>query len=255
MGATSAAATSSEAPSYKVALLRAVGEICEPLTLLIKMSPWISALHLYDTKDVTSVIANLSHCDTPAQVPNIVMLPMMTRDDLFNINASTVKKLVDVVVDNCPKVLIHIINNSVNSTVPFVAEVLKYRVSLTDDEVENLTVKIQNSGTGVVEDKGGAGFATLSMGYVATRFIESSLRALDGDEDVYECSYAESNLTELTFFASRVKLGRNEIEALVPYDLQGLTEYEQKALEALKPKLKASIENGIAFANKQAVTA
>ncbi|PQM33014.1 hypothetical protein Pyn_31495 [Prunus yedoensis var. nudiflora] len=244
MGATSAAATSSEAPSYKVALLRAVGEIREPLALLIKMSPWISALHLYDTKDVTSVTANLSHCDTPAQVPNIVMLPMMTRDDLFNINASTVKKLVDVVVDNYPKVLIHIINNSRKSL-----------VSLTDDEVENLTVKIQNSGTGVVEDKGGAGFATLSMAYAATRFIESSLRALDGDEDVYECSYVESNLTELTFFASRVKLGRNEIKALVPYDLQDLTEYEQKALEALKPKLKASIENGIAFANKQAVTA
>ncbi|BFG25875.1 hypothetical protein CerSpe_121490 [Prunus speciosa] len=235
MGATSAAATSSEAPSYKVALLRAVGEIREPLALLIKMSPWISALHLYDTKDVTSVTANLSHCDTPAQVPNIVMLPMMTRDDLFNINASTVKKLVDVVVDNYPK--------------------RKSLVSLTDDEVENLTVKIQNSGTGVVEDKGGAGFATLSMAYAATRFIESSLWALDGDEDVYECSYVESNLTELTFFASRVKLGRNEIKVLVPYDLQGLTEYEQEALEALKPKLKASIENGIAFANKQAVTA
>ncbi|PQQ20713.1 malate dehydrogenase chloroplastic [Prunus yedoensis var. nudiflora] len=129
------------------------------------------------------------------------MLPMMTRDDLFNINASIVKKLVDVVVNNCPKL---------------------FSVTTLD---------------------------------AATRFIESSLQALDGDEDVYECSYVESNLTELTLFASRVKLGRNEIKALAPYDLQGLTEYEQKGLEALKPKLKASIDNGIAFANKQAVTA
>lgn len=125
MGATSVAATSFELPSYKVAFIGAAGEICEPLALLIKMSPCVSALHLYDTKDVAGVAANLSHCGNPthvldfigayqlanslkcvnamvihAHIPNIVMLPMMTRDDLFNINASIVKKLVEAVVDN-----------------------------------------------------------------------------------------------------------------------------------------------------------
>ncbi|KAI5340014.1 hypothetical protein L3X38_019288 [Prunus dulcis] len=89
--------------------------------------------------------------------------------------------------------------------------------SLNDEEVENLTVKIQNAGTEVVEEKGGVGFATLSMVYAAARFIESSLRALDGDGDIYEYSYVESDLIGLTFFASRVKLGRNGVEALVTY--------------------------------------
>ena len=39
---------------------------------------------------------------------------------------------------------------------------------------------------------------------------------------------------------------------MIESDLQGLTEYEHNALEALKPELKASIDKGIAFANKPA---
>nr|XP_025623078.1 malate dehydrogenase, chloroplastic isoform X2 [Arachis hypogaea] len=50
-----------------------------------------------------------------------------------------------------------------------------------------------------------------------------------------------------------VKLGGKQVEALIPSDLQGLTEYEQKVLEALKPKLKAGIEKGIGFSHKQMV--
>jgi malate dehydrogenase len=78
---------------------------------------------------------------------------------------------------------------------------------------------------------------------------------LDGDADVYECSFVQSDLTELPFFASRVKLGRKGVETIISSDLQGLTEYEQKALEALKPELKASIEKGIAFAQREPVAA
>lgn len=124
-------------------------------------------------------------------------------------------------------------------------------VGFTDQEVETLTVRIQNAGTEVVEAKAGAGSATLSMAYAAARFVESSLRALDGDSEVYECAFVQSELTELPFFASRVKLGKSGVEAIISDDLQGLTEYEAKALEALKPELKASIEKGIAFVQNQ----
>lgn len=322
------------ASSFKVAILGAAGGIGQPLALLIKMSPLISALHLYDIANVKGVAADLSHCNTPSEVldftgptelrnslkgVNVVVIPAgvprkpgMTRDDLFNINANIVKTLVEAVADSCPDAFIHIISNPVNSTVPIAAEVLKQKgvydpkklfgvttldvvrantfvaqkknlklidvdvpvigghagitilpllsktkpsVSFTDEEVEELTVRIQNAGTEVVEAKAGAGSATLSMAYAAARFVESSLRALDGDADVYECCYVQSELTELPFFASRVKIGKKGVEAVISSDLQGLTEYETKALEALKPELKASIEKGIAFANKQPVAA
>eukprot|EP01018_Ginkgo_biloba_P012732 Gb_04596 [translate_table: standard] len=319
------------AATFKVAVLGAAGGIGQPLSLLIKMSPLVSGLHLYDIANVKGVAADLSHCNTPAQVldftgpaelanslkgVDVVVIPAgvprkpgMTRDDLFNINAGIVKNLVEAVAENCPNAFIHIISNPVNSTVPIAAEVLKQKgvydpkrvfgvttldvvrantfvaqkknlrlidvdvpvvgghagitilpllsktkpsVTFTQEEIEELTVRIQNAGTEVVEAKAGAGSATLSMAYAAARFVESSLRALDGDQDVYECCYVQSELTELPFFASRVKLGKKGLEAVVAADLEGLTEYEQKALEALKPELKASIEKGIAFANKQA---
>ncbi|KAK4778575.1 hypothetical protein SAY86_006103 [Trapa natans] len=321
--------------SFKVAILGAAGGIGQPLSLLIKMSPLVSTLHLYDIANVKGVAADLSHCNTPSQVldftgtselanslkgVDVVVIPAgvprkpgMTRDDLFNINANIVKTLVEAVADNCPGAFIHIISNPVNSTVPIAAEVLKQKgvydpkklfgvttldvvrantfvsqkknlklidvdvpvvgghagitilpllsktrpsVTFTDEEVNDLTVRIQNAGTEVVEAKAGAGSATLSMAYAAARFVESSLRALDGDGDVYECSFVQSDLIDdIPFFASRVKLGKKGVEALISSELQGLTEYEQKALEALKHELKASIEKGVKYAQKQAVAA
>ncbi|KAE8727783.1 Malate dehydrogenase, glyoxysomal [Hibiscus syriacus] len=114
----------------------------------------------------------------------------------------------------------------------------KPSVSFNDEKVEQLTVRIQIAGTEVVEAKAGAGSATLSMAYAAARFVESFLRALDGDGDVYECAFVQLDPTDLPFFASRIKLGTKGVEALIPSDLSGLSEYEEKALDALKPELK-----------------
>lgn len=49
----------------------------------------------------------------------------MTRDDLFNTNASIVRDLAKAVAEHAPDAHILIISNPVNSTVPIVAEVLK----------------------------------------------------------------------------------------------------------------------------------
>lgn len=49
----------------------------------------------------------------------------MTRDDLFNTNASIVKGLAESIAKYAPKALVLVISNPVNSTVPIVAEVLQ----------------------------------------------------------------------------------------------------------------------------------
>mgnify|MGYP004717080579 CR=1 FL=1 len=49
----------------------------------------------------------------------------MTRDDLFNTNASIVRDLAQGIADYCPKAAVLIISNPVNSTVPIAAEVFK----------------------------------------------------------------------------------------------------------------------------------
>mmetsp|Transcript_8127 Transcript_8127/g.11615 ORF Transcript_8127/g.11615 Transcript_8127/m.11615 type:complete len:229 (+) Transcript_8127:577-1263(+) len=51
----------------------------------------------------------------------------MTRDDLFNTNASIVKTLVEGCAQFCPDAVLAIISNPVNSTVPIAAEVLKQK--------------------------------------------------------------------------------------------------------------------------------
>jgi malate dehydrogenase len=60
----------------------------------------------------------------PAGVPR---KPGMTRDDLFNTNASIVRDLAKAVAESAPKAKLLIISNPVNSTVPICAEVFKAR--------------------------------------------------------------------------------------------------------------------------------
>ena len=132
----------------KVVILGAAGGIGQALALLLKTElPSGTELSLYDIAPVTpGVAADLSHIPTPVQVEgfsgedpspallnaDIVLIsagvarkPGMDRSDLFNINAGIVKNLVSSCADNCPKALIGIITNPVNTTVAIAAEVLK----------------------------------------------------------------------------------------------------------------------------------
>ena len=101
----------------KVAVLGAAGGIGQPLSLLLKLNDNISALSLYDIVNTPGVAADLSHIDTKPKVTGykgeenlgealkgakVVVIPAgvprkpgMTRDDLFNTNASIVAKLAD----------------------------------------------------------------------------------------------------------------------------------------------------------------
>ena len=50
---------------------------------------------------------------------------LIVRDDLFNTNASIVANLARAAAKVCPKAMIAIISNPVNSTVPIAAEMFK----------------------------------------------------------------------------------------------------------------------------------
>jgi malate dehydrogenase len=132
----------------KVVVLGAAGGIGQALGLLLKIQlPNGTELSLYDIAPVTpGVAADLSHIPTAVKVSgfagedpspalvnaDIVLIsagvarkPGMDRSDLFNINAGIVKNLVSVCADTCPKALIGIITNPVNTTVAIAADVLK----------------------------------------------------------------------------------------------------------------------------------
>lgn len=135
--------------NYKVAVVGAAGGIGQPLSLLLKNSPLVTELNLYDLAPVTpGVAADLSHINTPAKVSgfcgdakelekalqgcDVVVVPAgvprkpgMTRDDLFNINAGIVAGIARAASKSCPDASLCIISNPVNSTVPIIAETLK----------------------------------------------------------------------------------------------------------------------------------
>ncbi|XP_072569085.1 malate dehydrogenase, mitochondrial-like [Paramormyrops kingsleyae] len=131
----------------KVAVLGVSGGIGQPLSLLLKSSPLVSQLSLYDVVHTLGVAADLSHIETRAQVTGyvgpeqlpqalkgseVVVIPAgvprkpgMTRDDLFDTNASIVATLADTCARNCPDAMLCVITNPVNSTVPITSEILK----------------------------------------------------------------------------------------------------------------------------------
>lgn len=145
--ANAAAINQQQQRGFKCCVLGMAGGIGQPLSLLLKLNPRVTALTGYDVAPFTpGVGVDLAHCSSnstctgytgddmkkalegsdvvviPAGVPR---KPGMTRDDLFNINAGIVKTLVTGVAEACPKACILIISNPVNSTVPIAAEVMK----------------------------------------------------------------------------------------------------------------------------------
>lgn len=308
----------------KVAVLGAAGGIGQALALLLKTQlPSGSDLSLYDIAPVTPGVAvDLSHIPTAVNIKgfsgedatpalqraDIVLIsagvarkPGMDRSDLFNVNAGIVRNLVEQIARTCPKALIGIITNPVNTTVAIAAEVLKKAgvydknklfgittldtirsntfvaelkgkqpqdievpvigghsgvtilpllsqvpgISFTEQEVADLTKRIQNAGTEVVEAKAGGGSATLSMGQAAARFGLSLVRALQGESNVVECSYVEGDGKYARFFAQPILLGKNGVAERK--DIGKLSAFEQQALDSMLDVLHNDIKLGEEF--------
>ncbi|KAI9255987.1 malate dehydrogenase, NAD-dependent [Sporodiniella umbellata] len=140
--------STSAANLSKVAVLGAAGGIGQPLSLLLKENPHVTELSLYDIVNTPGVAADIGHINTKSKVTgytadneglksalegaHVVVIPAgvprkpgMTRDDLFNTNASIVRDLATAAAKHCPDAHFLIISNPVNSTVPIFAETMK----------------------------------------------------------------------------------------------------------------------------------
>lgn len=160
-----------------VAVLGASGGIGQPLSLLLKNSPLVTKLSLYDIAHTPGVAADLSHVETRAEVTGfigpdqlsqclkdaeVVVIPAgvprkpgMTRDDLFNTNASIVATLTEACAKHCPEAMICIIANPVNSTIPITSEVFKKHGVYNPNHIFGVTtLDIVRANTFVAQLKG-----------------------------------------------------------------------------------------------------
>merc|ERR1712126_420673 len=153
--------STSSVDNVAVAVMGAAGGIGQPLSMLLKLNPAVSKLALYDIVHTVGVAADLSHIETQAKVTGfkgqdqikaslegaeIVVIPAgvprkpgMTRDDLFNTNASIVANLAKAAAEVCPEACLAIISNPVNSTVPIASEVFKKAGVLNPDKIFGVT--------------------------------------------------------------------------------------------------------------------
>lgn len=118
-------------------------------------------------------------------------------------------------------------------------------VTYTDEEVASLTDRIQNAGTEVVEAKAGGGSATLSMGQAACRFGLALVKALQGESNIIECAYIDSDNGLAPFFAQPIRLGKEGLEEVLGFGQ--LSAFEQNALDSMLETLRGDIQKGIEF--------
>ncbi|ATF09698.1 malate dehydrogenase [Candidatus Enterovibrio altilux] len=162
----------------RVAVIGAAGGIGQALALLLKNQlPAGSDLALYDIAPVTPGIAvDLSHIPTFVSIKgfcgddptpalegaDIVLIsagvarkPRMDRSDLFNVNASIIRSLSNRIANVCPKALVGIITNPINTTVAIAAEVLMAKGVYDKNRLFGITtLDIIRSETFVAELKG-----------------------------------------------------------------------------------------------------
>jgi len=318
---------------FKVCIVGGAGGIGQPLSLLMCMDPNVKEVCVYDLTlamvPAEGVAADLSHINKGVKVKayafdkddkaiekaeecltgcNLVLVPAgvprkpgQDRKDLLNINAGIAKNIVEACAKFCPKAVVALIVNPVNSVVPAMCEMWKKKglepsrivgvttldcvrankfvheitgapiesvevpiigghagttilplfsqdkaaASIPADKLADLDKRVQDAGTEVVKAKNGKGSATLSMAFAGARLGSAVLSGLAGQE-VTECAYVMSSVTELPYFASKVTFGENGVKTVHP--IGDLNDHETKRLAEMMPTLKEEIEAGLAFA-------
>jgi len=149
---------------------------------------------------------------------------------------------------NPSEVKVHVIGgHSPETMLPILSSVPG--LSLTQEETTQLSTRIKEAGTTVVNAKDGMGSATLSMAYAGARFALGVVRGLGGETGIIEDSYVDvSSVPELgvSFLGVPVEFGKNGIAKI--HALPQMNESEKNQLKELIPIVQKNIDTGLEFA-------
>ncbi|KAK6636310.1 hypothetical protein RUM43_009969 [Polyplax serrata] len=131
----------------KITICGANGQLGQIIAFLLKQSPLVNVLNLYDLDCTYGTAMDLAHIDTSCRVKsysgcadlyeamcdaNIIIIcagvgraPGMCLNDLFEYNAPVVKQLTEAIITVNPRALIGVLTNPINSFVPMVSQIFK----------------------------------------------------------------------------------------------------------------------------------
>ncbi|KAL8720715.1 MAG: hypothetical protein Q9225_002449 [Loekoesia sp. 1 TL-2023] len=177
------------------------------------------------------------------------------------------------------KTVIPVIGGHSGETIVPLFSQAKPAVKIPADKLGPLVKRVQFGGDEVVQAKGGAGSATLSMAYAGFRyspvpwlkamteailkslhrFTESVIQAAQGQSNIVEPSFvylpgvsggdAIAKETGVDFFSVPIELGPSGAEKAQNV-LSSVSSEEKQLLEACKTGLKGSIDKGVEFITK-----
>ncbi|KAI0977784.1 hypothetical protein GJ496_010154 [Pomphorhynchus laevis] len=200
-------------------------------------------LHHTMALQVNSTVPIASEVLKHRKVYNPRKLFGVTTLDIVRAN-TFVSQLKNISVD---KVQVPVVaGHSGDTIVPLLSQVVP-KCSFTEKERDALVKRIQNAGTEVVNAKAGAGSATLSMAFAASRFVQSILKAKFGETGIVECALSEESdaRQEPRFFSRPHLLGLNGIEKSL--ELGNISKAEETLLQKANEELSKNIKKGIEF--------
>nr|CAD7455423.1 unnamed protein product [Timema tahoe] len=163
---------------FRVTVLGATGQVGQPLSLMLKQSPLIHELALYDVEGTLGVAADISQVDTGCKVcsftgpdeldgalrgSRIVLITAsgtrtecgVSEEENFLENAKIVQELSVAIHKSCPMALIGVITSPINSMVPIVVETFKKQGDCTPGKVFGVTaIDVVRANTFVAETLG-----------------------------------------------------------------------------------------------------
>jgi len=155
--------------------------------------------------------------------------------ELKNRDPTSIK--VDVVGGHSPETMIPVLSQVEGLT-------------FTEQEVKDLTQKIKEAGTAIVNAKDGAGSATLSMAYAAARFTDSLIKAFNG-QTVREIAYVDAKSlgadTPTSYFGLAIDINKDGITKAHP--VPKFNDYESAQLKEAIVALEQNINTGVSFVN------
>ncbi|CEP13831.1 hypothetical protein [Parasitella parasitica] len=173
------------------------------------------------------------------------------------VRAST---FVSELIGTCPSSLrVPVVGGHSGVTILPVLSQVEGTEKLSQEQIKQVTNRIQFGGDEVVKAKDGAGSATLSMAFAGARFALNIIEAVVAKKTgIVECTYVDLAAdvagaaevkeligNDLGFFSVPVELGPNGVEKILP--IGAINNYEKELFAAAASELKGNIVKGSTF--------